>query len=304
MKNSKKIGIFILLIIVVLIIINISLLFYNLFNNKENKETSNKGVNTYIGINGCFLGSYEDGKWYNAQDINENNLKYKEFSINDIKQFSKMYYHKSEIIDNNVSNNTIEVKDYIGNEGTLYDTFRFKSYYEIVETIGEHIAILTNNKENIYTTESTRVDVSQKYDNIINEIKVKNNVSKANTELLKVTKVDYDKDNKEETILIVTNKRDELGYNISDNGVCCLVILIDDNGEYEVIHKYILTSEQMKDVQGVEDQYYIYSTVICDLNYDGKNEMCIEAGIWDIPIKLVYEFDKEFKLVLKGEYPW
>lgn len=259
----------------------------------------------YVGIFDCLLGSFEQGKWYNAQYDTESNLLLdREFSENEIKNEPEYYLHipDQEVV--SLGTNIIDVtEDYeylVDENGTIVDShFRFKINFEELNSI----QIVTNKKESIFPIAMGKSTLTPDTLRIVNKAKADLYLDMIDTELVKVVTADIDSDNKTEEFVLIETKHDEDRYAIVDEGACVLAIMIDNN-DYKVLYKEVVYKDQ---IAGVNAEMYLSDLVITDINYNGKPEVCITGGTWDIPMYAIYEYDdtaENFETVLYGEFAW
>lgn len=145
--------------------------------------------------------------------------------------------------------------------------------------------------------------VSQETLKLVNQAKKDLYIDMIETEITKIVSVDFDKDGKQEEIVIVNTLRDDSNYVLADNGACTFMIVIDDNN-YKVIFKNVVYEDQ---IAGVNTEMYTDDVIVTDINYNGKPELCISGGVWDIPIYSILEYDdmtENFETVLYGEFAW
>lgn len=165
------------------------------------------------------------------------------------------------------------------------------------------IQIVTNKKENIFTYPMGVSTASPETLKLVNQAKKDLYIDMIDTEITKIVSVDLDKDGKQEEIVIVNTLRDEWNYVLADNGACTFMLIIDDNN-YKVIFKEVVYEDQ---IDGVNAEMYTSDVIVTDINYNGKPELCISGGVWDIPIYSILEYDdmtKDFETVLYGEFAW
>lgn len=259
----------------------------------------------YVGIFDCFLGSFEQGKWYNSQYEAESNLLLdREFNENEIKNGTEYYLHLPNQEVRSLGTDIIDVtEDYeyiVDENGTIVDShFRFNINFEELNSI----PIVTNKQESIFPIEMEESTLTPETLRIVNKAKTDLHIDMIDTDFVKVVVADIDSDNKSEEFVLIETKHDEDRYAIVDEGACVLVIMID-NDDYKVIYKDAVYKDQ---IVGVNTEMYLSDLVITDINYNGKLEVCITGGIWDVPMYAIYEYDdkaENFEAVLYGKFAW
>lgn len=316
-KKSNKLFERIIIVILLIIIVILGIAMYKEKrnacviaipdDNSVNQNTVNEETekNIIVGIEDCLLGSFENNTWYSAEYAWESDfLKDKAFYKNDIEKNPKYYVHSynkevtevNDIIEESVINNSYLFDK---NGRIIDDHFRLN-----VSLAEENVfQITTNYEEDIFKYEITEVKDFKKYEDIVNEVKKDMALTDIDTKISKAIEVDYDGDNEKETLIVVNPKKDELGYATDEDGSCYMVVSVDGD-EYKTIFKEIVRKEE---IRGVNNQISISNITVCDLNYNGKPELCIKAIIWDIPIYSVLEYDEKtenFEMSLFGEFPW
>lgn len=280
-EDIKKIKyLFIILVILAaLILIVVSIIFVL----KSNEKVSNGEDTLYIGINGHFVGTYSNGNWNNAQDLSDTNDSIIEKITTPLPYYIHMY-----------GSEVKEIEDYIGTKGEDIESFKFSTVQEEFNTM----EIITNNEEEIFTQQMEQVSDNTEFQDIINKVKKKKSVEDVETEITKNISVDYDKDGENENLIILNAIQSNDDYEIIDNGICNLVIAVDNN-KYQVIYENLL---------GEDTEEYINKTikdvVVCDINRDGILELCIQIDedIWGTQKVEIYEIKNKFNLVMSGVF--
>ena len=252
----------------------------------------------------CLLGTFESNKWYNAEYYAEDDLLLdKQMYEEEVENGSNYYLHEygKETVDfgKEIISKT-EDYEYVVEDGLIVDShFRIKSG----SSQAEGIQIITNRKENIFPYSTGVATVSQETLKIVNQLKKDLYIDMIETQISKIISVDYDKDGKQEQIVIINTVRDDQDNVLADNGACTLVIAIDDN-DYKVIFRNVVYKDQ---IRGVNAEMYTNDVIVTDINYNGKPEVCISGGVWDIPIYSIHEYEditENFETVLYGEFAW
>ena len=259
----------------------------------------------YVGMYNCFLGSFEQGKWYNAQYGFESNLLLdKDFNENEIQNGSEYYLHEQNKKVESLGTEIISVTDdyeYIVDENGMIVDSHFRLESNLQETSA--IQIVTNKKESIFPVKMGEATASQDMIKIINKAKSDLYLDTIETEIVKIVVADIDFDGKDESFVLIETKHDKNGYALADNGACVIVLMIDEN-DYKVIYKDNVYKEE---ATGINTEMYLTDLTITDINYNGKLEVCIAGGVWDIPIYSIHEYDEiteNFETVLYGEFAW
>jgi len=285
-----------------------------LYTNRNGKETNNdlteaieesKKEKIYIGIDDCFLGIYENGKWYNSQKYTSDylingsiNINYKEISIDEVIEQEKYYKHI-------YGNNPTEMKDY------LYDKNEFPEYYNeiyyfrykaIEENEIDKSTIISTNNSNIFNTKYYEIKETESYNKYVEEALKQYGIEESTANIDLIIEADIEKDGNNEYIIAASSPLDESKNKTSESEefVYSFVILVKENKANILMSKIELASELSINIPTI-----VKDIKICDLNNDSVSEICIDTIYWDHPEKYVFSYEAgSVDLVLYGDFTW
>ena len=286
--------------------------------NDEEDISKNENAlkdNTFIGINGCFLGEYYNGKWFSAGKyfdhntigefkINTNiNVNYKEFKYQDILSKKSYYLY-------NASNNTLlEAGEPFYNKEEYPDHytddifyFRFDTKYDKYAKENEDYKTFISNKKIKDLVEIREIKNTEEYKKYVNEVLEKNNI-KEEGKITKILEVDSNKDGNKE-IYIIAQNYENIDMENKDNVYNFIIKL--ENNETKVIIERIINKDSISYIGEIQKYANITDINFVDFDNDGILEMYIEAGIWDVPQIFVFDYNEksELELCLYGCFGW
>lgn len=283
-------------------------------NTNEKIKISEKP--NIIVLDGCFLGTIEDGKWNSDQkDDSLTTTQIRKLSVNDLEE-KKIYY-----LYNMISKLT-ETNDFIDSESEKQtDTVYFRFDFRINKNENEKIVNLGMTAEFNPLPKEIDVNVApaQKHVNAIRKILDENGLIKTQVNINKVVSVDIDNDGLFEEIIIASTPKYEGGspiIKLSDReksgcGVYIAAVVLKG----ETVIPLFYQGNFLKDFKfnsestipfGIESCTNLELLGVYDLNNDGKFEICIRDTTWDCPIIRVMEWEASgvFEEVLSGNFGW
>lgn len=285
-------------------------------SNKEDVSQNENAFkdNTFIGINGCFLGEYYDGKWYSVSDfiktnyitdfkVNTNiNVNYKEFKYQDILSKKSYYLY-------NASNNTIlEAGEPFYNKEEYPDHytddifyFRFDTKYDKYAKENEDYKTFISNKKIKDLVEIREIKNIEEYKKYVNEVLEKNNINEEG-QITKILEVDSNKDGNKEIYIVAGNYETFMD---DKRNVYNFVIKLENN-ESEVFIERIINKDSISYISEIQKYANITDINFVDFDNDGLLEMYIETITWDVPEIFVFDYNEksELELCLYGCFAW
>ena len=268
-----------------------------------------------IGYKTYFLGTFEDGKWYSAEEIKstsnneftincENNVTLKEYDIDDIASRNKIFYldgekhlPKTSLVYDKEENPEHYFKIYY----FRYNLAEFLSY-EDVENKDNFFVVsqeLTTPCKDTYEVTLDKTS-KEKYEKMAKEVLVKDRLDNEPI-ITSVYSVDTDNDGSVETYIVVNNNDN---YEIGKDNNCYYYLL---NVEGNSDKAEIIMKDNVDKTSSVSPALnrMINDVDFIDYNNDGKLEIIIETITWDIPeVFVIDKVDDKYELNLYGNFAW
>lgn len=278
-------------------------------------EEEKEEEEVYFGINGYFLGSFKENKWYSSNSFKQENACYKinmpskvmekTFKVETIEKIPEMYgYDESGFLGKQKGGNIIYSEG--EEEYRTIDSIRLK-YDEILTDVEEnktHNLILTSKQTSPFMQNIKSVAESEfvNYDNYVKAVLDNKNLNLP-VKVKKVIKGDFDLDEIEEIIIAAETERDKDGEILNKEGAYSFVIFVKEN-DISIIMERTRTKEEISE-QDIGNYFEIREVFVTDLNKNGNVELMVETCLWDIPEVYMFEYDGErFELIEYGCFAW
>ena len=305
-KTKKKIIKLIIIVFVIIAIVFIGIRFLNKNKDENNISTEQKQTDDkmYIGIDNCFLGIYENGKWYNAQECKFDytisgkiNTTYTAISADEVIQQGKYYKYA-------YGKEPIEMQDY------FYDKNEFPEYYNEIcyfrfkgdENAIERNNIISTSNVNVFNMSYSEIRQTESYNKYVEELLKQYNIENSTVNIDKIIQTDIDLDGNNEYIIAASSpfNSEKSATLETEEYVYSFIFLLKDDNVRLIMNKIQKASEL-----SVNAPTIVNDIKVCDLNQDSKLEICINTLYWDKPEQYVFTYDKDsIDLVLYGDFTW
>lgn len=280
-------------------------------SDKQEKEEEE----VYFGVNGFFVGTFKENKWYSTAPFNQENVFYKvnmpskviekTYEVEELDKIPGMYgYDETGFLGKQKEGNLIYSEG--EEEYRTIDTIRLK-YDEILpelEENKENNLILTSKNTSPFT-QNIKTEAKANFANYQNYVKavLDSKSLELPVNITKVTKGDIDLDEIEEIIIVAETETNDDGAFISEGGAYSFVILVKEN-DVSVIMERTRTKEELAE-QDIGNYFGIDEVFVTDMNKNGNVELMVVTCLWDIPEVYMFEYDGErFELIEYGSYAW
>lgn len=302
-KVNLSTCIIILIVLVLLLISGVYLCINKNTKTNNSQESIEEAQNEkiYIGIDDCFLGIYENGKWYSSQKftsdytINGNiNINYKDISTDEVASQEKYYKHT-------YGNSPVEMKDFLydKNENPEYynEIYYFRYKNEMMES-----NIISTSSSNVFNTEYRKIEETESFNKYVEDALKQYFIEEATVNINLVIEADIEKDGNNEYIIAASSPLNEIksGTLESEKFVYSFVILVKEDKA-----NVFMSAVHPADELSINIPTIVTDIKICDLNNDSAPEICINTMYWDHPEKYVFSYnDDSLNLVLYGDFTW
>lgn len=281
-------------------------------SEKEKEEAEE----VYFGVNGFFLGTFKENKWYSATAYTSDSGLYtvnmpskvmdKTFKVEELENLEGMYgFDETGFLGKQKAGNIIYAEG--EEEYRTIDTTRLK-YDEILPELEDNkneYIILSSENSSPFASNVKKEDEANfvNYENYVKAVLDSKELSNCKVSISKVIKGDFDLDQIEEFIIVAETEANENGDFTDTEGAYSFVILVKEN-DVSIIMERTRTKEQLA-VQDIENYFTVNEAFVTDMNKNGNVELVVATCLWDIPEVYMFEYDGErFELIEYGSYAW
>ena len=268
-----------------------------------------------IGYKTYFLGTFEDGKWYSAEEITStsddsfaincvNNVKLKEYDIDDIASRNKIFYLNGE--------------KHLPKTSLVYDKEEYPEHYTKIYyfryDVSEFLSLENGTDNDNFFVVSQELTTpckdtyevtldknsKEKYEKMLKEVLVADRLENEAI-VTNAYSVDTDNDGSIETYIVASNY-DNYEKGKESNCYYYLLKVEGNSNKAEVIMK---NNANETSSSSVALNRKISNIAFIDYNNDGKLEIIIETITWDVPeVFVIDKVDDKYELNLYGNFAW